>query len=134
MERIKPLKFRWNLIIASAMWIFTAICYEAGVIYWQDFTFVHTFLAPAVLLVAFAPLSVRHVVSSPLLRPGMAVWAGVMVPVVYLTGRRLTGFGHHCDRASVIAGIIVFSTIFLRWAIVTFCRRKLVRAIQAAIA
>lgn len=137
METIKnPFKFLWNLAITFAVWAFMAVCYEAGWIYWQEFTFVHTFIAPAMYLVALAPLSVKRVVRSEYLLPYMAVWEGVMIPTVYLVMRWITGFGHHCDRASLISGVLGFLGLLAYWAIATFVRRvrrKLDRSIQAAI-
>ncbi len=113
----KPLKFRWILVIASTAWAFMAISYEVGWTQWQDLTFIQTFIGPGVLLVALAPLSTKSVASSKWHMPVMAAWAGVMIPLVYLAGRWITGFEHRGDGLFLIGGIIIGTVILVYWAI-----------------
>ncbi len=121
----KPFRFRWSLLIVLTVWVLLVVCYEAGMVVWRDFTFVQTFIGPAVLMVALAPLSTKSLASSRWAMPCMAVWAGVMIPVVYLGGRWITGFRHHCDWLFLIGGITAFSAILLLWAKDAFRHRKL---------
>ena len=113
----KPVKFRWIMVIVLATWGFMVICFQLGLVYWKDFTFVHTLLMPIVLLVALAPFSVKSIVSSRLAKPGIAVWAGTMVPATYLVARQLTSFGNHCDLAFMAGGAIIFLALIASWAI-----------------
>ena len=121
--------------MALGVWLLVAVSYEAGPVVWPDFTFIHTFLWPAMVLVALMPLSFSNFVSSKWFAPGIAIWEGVMIPGVYLVGRRITGLGSHCDKAAILGGGVAFLAMFGYWAITaftTFCRRKLDRSIQAA--
>ena len=110
-----PIRFRWSALIALGVWALMLSCYELGMVRWEDFTFVHTLIPSLVLLVALAPLSARRIVSTRLLLPGMATWAGAVVPLTYLACRYATGLGEHCDRAFVVAGGTIFLVIMLAW-------------------
>jgi hypothetical protein len=134
----KPVKFWWSLIIAFGMWAFVVICYEAGLTHPQAFTFVHTFIAPAVVLVAIVPLSVTRVVTHRWFVPGIATWTGFTIPAVYLTGRWITNYVHHCDKVAIFGGIGAFSVINACWVIprwrrwvLTNEKRVLTKAIDA---
>lgn len=111
------------MVIVLATWGFMVICFKLGMVYWKDFTFVHTLLMPIVLLVVLTPLSVKSVVSSKLAKPGIAVWAGIMVPATYLVARQLTSFGNHCDLAFMAGGTIIFLALIASWAIKPLIKR-----------
>ncbi len=111
----QPLKFRWSLLIVFALWVLGFACFETGVVKWPEFTLIHTFLGPAVLLIALTPLSSKKVTAAKWLMPFMAGWAGVVIPAAYIPLRWGSGFGNHCDRASVLAGVLAFSMIAVSW-------------------
>lgn len=113
----KPVKFRWSLIIAFAMWIFTVICYQAGLTEPRVFTFVNTFIVPALVLVPIAPLSVARVVTHRWFMPGIAIWAGFTIPGIYLTGSWITGVGHRCDKVVMLGGVVAFFVLNMLWAV-----------------
>src|SRR3989344_2160018 len=147
MEKPLRLKWKWCLLMVLGIWILSVagywtvsvVCRGKGFTCRQDFTFVHTFLAPAMLLVALIPLSFPQFVSSKWLMPGLAIWEGVMIPGVCLVGRWSTDLGSHCDKVAMLSGTAAFCLLNAIWAIsrlwrrvVTFGPRKLRCSIQAA--
>jgi len=110
-------RFRWVMLITLGVWALVAFCYALGAIRIPDFGFVHTFIAPSILFVVLAPTSIRAIATHRVFTPFWAVWAGVMVPLVNFIGEQATGLGHECDRTLGLAGLIVFTLVFLSWAI-----------------
>ena len=121
MEPEKPLRYRWLLIIVLLAWGLMLVCFQAGIAYSK---LIHTIIVPPILLIAIATLSVSSIATAWWYQLFMAGWAGIMIPTVYLFMSWLTGFGHHCDRASVMAGAIVCSALSMEWAITTMLKSK----------
>jgi hypothetical protein len=108
-------RFRWILLIAVGLWVFLVACYGAGAIRIKDFSFVHTGIAPLVLLTVLAPTSIRSVASWRLFAPLYAAWAGVMMPLVNAVGEQITGLEHHCAPLFLLGGAAIFVILMLRW-------------------
>ena len=108
-------KFRWVVLVVFGAWALVAFFYAMNLIRVPDFSFVHTFIAPSILLVVLAPTSIKAIANKRLFTPFWAVWTGVMVPFVNFVGEEVTGLGHHCASIFGIGGLVAFALVFATW-------------------
>lgn len=132
------LKWKWILLVASGLWLPIVALYEAGFVIWEDVTFAHTLIWPAMVVVALIPFSSAKLVNSKWLMPIAGVWAGTMFPGVYIGGNWIMGWVNHCGKLCAVGGMAIFLAFNMlgaiyEWSrIVAFGRRKLAHSIQAA--
>jgi hypothetical protein len=115
----KPFRYqwKWSLLTAFGVWAFVVVIYVAGFVPWKDVTFVHTFIWPAVMLVALVPLSIPIFADSKWFMPGMGAWMGVTIPGVYIGGSWVAGFENHCGKVATLGGIVAFLALNILWVI-----------------
>lgn len=140
MNKNKPIKFRWILLSASAVWVLFVTVYAFRPVHLPELTFWVTFTPVAMVLVPLAPLSVTRVVIHRWLLPIIATWSSSAIIATHFTGTWLTGFGHQCDRVVLIAALSAFCLLNICWSasrlwrrVAAFVRRRLDRSIQAAV-
>ncbi len=110
-----PLKFRWVCLIAVGLWLFTVVCYEAGLTEPGVFTFGRTFVVPALLLTAIWPVTVARLVRWRWFHPAVGTWLAFSLPAFNLGIIWLFGMGSRCLGVSIVGGIGGFVVINLIW-------------------
>lgn len=110
----KPIRFRWVLVISTGIWGLLVFSIAFGVAR-KEFTFVHTFIPFAMLLVALAPLSAAKIVTHELFVPIAMTWAASAIIAIHFLGKWLTGLGPECDRVVLTASFASFGLINIGW-------------------
>ena len=77
-----------------------------------------------VALVAISPIAIKGVRNAKWHQPFLGVWAGVMIPVVFIAARKMLGFGGRCDIPMIGGGLFIFLLLVGQWAIAILLKRK----------
>jgi hypothetical protein len=123
MAKHSVLKYRWIVLFALPVWGLLAISIAFGMTRRKEFTFVHTFIPLAMLLIALAPVSVPRIATHRWFLPIAATWSCSAIVAIHFLGAWLTGLGHQCDWVVLTASIAGFCVLNIGWLATRLWRR-----------
>jgi len=99
------LRFRWALLIAFGFWLFTAVCWAAGLTEPGKVTFPLTFVIPVMVCILMSPMAISHIARRFWFVPAYGVWIAIAPLLLNVANISLFGIGERCIRVSVVSGI-----------------------------
>lgn len=113
----KPLKYRWVLLFALAVWALLALAIALGTARREGITVKYSFIPLAMLLVALAPVSVGRIVAHKWCVPIATTWGCASIVAIHYVGAWLVGVGRQCDWLVLTATLTVFCLLNGCWLV-----------------